>query len=403
MRKPELLVGVGSFPCAIAAVENGADAVFFGVKGYNMRDLGTNFKKTEIKKLIQFLHNNGVKGYLALNTIIFEKEMNKVDKVLAAAKKAGVDAVIVSDLGVMALAKKHGLRIHLSTQASAANEIALEQYKKLGARRIVLARELDLKQIKKLSKKAGSLNIELEAFVHGAMCIAVSGRCFMSHELFGKSANKGECLQVCRRAFFLDGHAPDYEKKELLISGNTILSAKDLKTIDFLDKIVASGISSLKIEGRTKPVDYVREVSSCYSEAINALIEKKFTKKKISDWNARLENVFNRGFSPGFYFGPPGSEGFAEKQGSRQKQRRKEIGLVTHYFSKKGVAEIKLSGELKIGDKLIFEGNTTFFEQEADSIAIENEFVDSALKKKVGLKVKSRVRKNDRVFRLVNV
>ena len=189
-KKPELLVGVGSFSCAIAAVKNGADAVYFGIKGYNMRDLGTNFKTSELKKLMHYLNKNKVKGFLALNTIIFENELPKIEKILNSAKKAKIDALICSDLGVISIAKKLKIPIHISTQASVGNSIALEQYKKLGAKRIVLARELSLEQIKKLTKTAKKSKLEIEVFVHGAMCIAVSGRCFLSHEVFGLSANK---------------------------------------------------------------------------------------------------------------------------------------------------------------------------------------------------------------------
>jgi len=250
-KKPELLVGVGNFSCAIAAVKNGANAVYFGIKGYNMRDLGTNFKPQELTKLMQYLHKNKVKGFLALNTIIFENELTKIKPILKTAKKAKIDAIICSDLGVLSIAKKLKIPIHVSTQASVGNSIALAQYKKLGAKRIVLARELNIEQIKKLTTIAKKLKLEIEVFVHGAMCIAVSGRCFLSHEVFGLSANRGKCLQVCRRSYFVDGHAPDYEKKEIKLQGDTILSAKDMKTIEHLDKIIETGVVSLKIEWKS--------------------------------------------------------------------------------------------------------------------------------------------------------
>ena len=237
---PELLIGVGNFSGTIAAVKNGADAVYFGIQGYNMRDLGTNFTRKEMKKLMDYLHENKVKGYLALNTVIFEEELKGVETVLRQAKKANVDAVIFSDLGVLSLVKKYKLDPHISTQASVANTLALETYKKLGVKRFVLARELNFEQVKTVKKKAKKLGVEIECFIHGAMCISVSGRCFLSHELFGKSANRGKCIQPCRRAYFLDGDKPNYEKKELVIQGDTILSPKDMKTIGFIDKIINS-------------------------------------------------------------------------------------------------------------------------------------------------------------------
>ncbi|MCR4336138.1 MAG: U32 family peptidase [archaeon] len=398
-KKPELLVGVGSFSCAIAAVKNGADAVYFGVKGFNMRDLGTNFKTPELKKLMIYLHENKVKGYLALNTVVFEEEMKAMEKVLSAAKKAKVDAVICSDLGVLSIAKKLKLEPHISTQASIGNSIALQQYKDLGAKRIVLARELSLNQIKKITANAKKIGVEIEIFVHGAMCIAVSGRCFMSHELFGKSANKGECLQVCRRAYFLDGHAPDFEKKELEIRGSTILSPKDMKTIEFLDKIIASGVASLKIEGRTKPSDYVSVTTKCYREAIDSVANKTFSKKKIELWNEELSKSYNRGFSTGFFLRKPDGNDLTDKQGSKQTQRKIMIGIVKKYYVNVGVAEVKLIENISIGRKIVFEGATTFLEQELTSMQINHKEIKEAKKDRlVGIKVSERVRENDKVF-----
>ncbi|MAG18420.1 MAG: protease [Candidatus Diapherotrites archaeon] len=398
MEKPELLVGVANFSCAIAAVKNGADAVYFGVKGFNMRDLGTNFKTSELKKLMSYLRENKVKGYLALNTVVFEEEMKEMEKVLVQAKKAKVDAVICSDLGVLSIVKKLKLEPHISTQASIGNSIALQQYKDLGAERIVLARELSLDQINKITKNAKNLGIEVEIFVHGAMCIAVSGRCFMSHELFGKSANKGECLQVCRRAYFFDGHKGS-EKKELEIRGDTILSPKDMKTIEFLDKIIASGVSSLKIEGRTKPSDYVVAVTKCYREAIDSVFDKTFSKKKIIVWDKELSKVFNRGFSTGFFLRKPDKNDLTDKQGSKQTQRKVMVGTVKKYYAKAGVAEVKLIENISISDKIVFEGATTFLEQDLTSMQINHTELKRAKKsQKVGIKVSERVRENDKVF-----
>lgn len=402
MNKPELLVGAGDFASVIAASKNGADAIYFGVKGYNMRDLGTNFKTSELKELMNFVHKNKMKGYLALNTIIFEEELKSVNKILSAAKKANVDAVILSDLGVLALAKKNKLNIFLSTQASVTNSLALKEYKTLGVKRVIFAREMNLNQIKEVTKKAHKLNISTECFVHGAMCISVSGRCFLSHELFGRSANRGECLQPCRRAFFLDGAAPNFEKKEVYLDGDTILSAKDLKSIEFIDKVIASGVDSLKIEGRTKPADYVAATTRAYREAIDSVKDKTFTQEKINNWNNELSKVYNRGFSSGFFFDTPKGKDLATGQGSFQTQKRVNIGVITKYYAKVGVAEIKLFDTVKVGDKIIIEGATTFIEQRIDSMEINNKPVESANKDSaIGVKVKDRVRPNDKVFKLV--
>ncbi len=398
-KKAELLVGIGSFSCAIAAVKNGADAVYFGVKGYNMRDLGTNFSLPELKRLMSYLRENNVNGYLALNTIIFEDELRSVEKVLKKAKEAKVDAVIVHDLGVLNLAKKHKHKVFLSTQASVSNSVALEQYKKLGVKRVILAREVNLAQMMKLAKKAEKLGITIECFVHGAMCISVSGRCFLSHDLFNRSANRGKCLQICRRAFFIDGQKPNYEEKEVYLQGNTILSAKDLKTIQFLDKIIKAGVNSLKIEGRNKPADYVAATTRCYKQAIDAVYEKTFTKEKIADWNNELVKVYNRGFSEGFFFRIPGQDDLVDGQGSKQTQRRLDAGVVKNYYSKLGVAEIKLCRDVSLGDKLVFEGKTTFLKSEISSMQINHRDIKKAKKgQKVAVKVPERVRENDNVF-----
>ncbi len=400
--KPELLVGVGTFSGAIAAVKNGADAIYFGVKGFNMRDLGTNFKKTELNELMKYLHGNKVKGYLALNTIVFDEELKKIDSILKSAKEAKVDAVIVSDLGILLLAKKHKLEIHLSTQASVANTIALEQYKKLGVKRIVLARELSLDQIKKIVKKSKKIGVEIEIFVHGAMCISVSGRCYLSHELFGRSANRGECLQPCRRAFFLDGDKPNYEEKDILIKGDTIISPRDMKTIEFLNKVIASEVASLKVEGRTKPSDYVATVTRVYKEGIDGVKNKTFTKEKISKWNKELGEVYNRKFSEGFFLKKPGKESLTDIQGSNQTTKRVNVGIVKKFYAKINVAEVKLFADVKLEDKLIFEGVTTFLEQILGSMQSHHRDLVKAKKGDlVGIKTKERVRMNDQVYKIV--
>jgi putative protease len=399
IRKPELLSGVGDFASAIAAVKSGADAVYFGVRGYNMRDLGTNFTGKELPKLMKYLHENKVKGYLALNTIIYDEELAQIEKILSIAKKSCVDAVIVHDLGVLSLAKKYKLKIHLSTQASVSNALALKEYKKMGVERIVLARELNLKQISKIVGVAKKIGVGVECFVHGAMCISVSGRCFLSHESFGRSANRGECLQPCRRAFFLDGASPDFEKKEVYLDGHTVLSAKDLKTIDFLDKIIDAGVTALKIEGRTKPSDYVSTTVKCYRQAIDSITNGTFTQEKVLNWNRELEKVYNRGFSSGHYFDVPGKDDLALGQGSFQTQKRVHIGVVTKYYVKVSVAEIKLFDGLKVGDKILIEGETTFLEQSVDSMEINHKKISSAKQGDfVGIKVGERVRPNDKVF-----
>ncbi len=443
-KKIELLIGIADFKSAIAAVKNGANAVYFGIKGFNMRDLGTNFEKKELKKLMNYLHENEVRGYLALNTTIYPEELQKVNLILKVAKKANVDAVIASDLGVMSLVKKNKLELHVSTQASISNPLSLKQFKKIGAKRVVLARELDLVQVKKMVKCAKKINLEIEAFIHGAMCIAVSGRCFMSHDVFNRSANRGECLQTCRRtffldrknvqengsltktvylenenntssiekcdcstvneaaAFFIDGSPGNFEKKSIRVSGNTILSAKDMKTIEILDKIISTGIVSLKVEGRTKPIDYIATVTKCYREAIDSINNGTYSLEKIKIWDEQLASVYNRKFSLGFWQGNPGSKGFTDIEGSNQTKKRKQVGIVKKFYTKPSVCEIKLTADLKIGDKIIIDGNTTFLEQEITSMQINHKDIKFGKKGQlVGLKVNERVRINDNVFLFV--
>ncbi|NMA44187.1 MAG: U32 family peptidase [Candidatus Diapherotrites archaeon] len=422
--KPELLSGAGDWPSLIAAVKNGADAVYFGVKGFNMRDFGTNFSNSDLKKVMEYLHGKNpckrkVFGYLTVNTVVFENELSAVEKVIVAAKKAKVDAIILSDMGVLSLANKHKIEAHLSTQASVTNSIAIKKYADLGVKRIVLARELDLVQIKKIVPIAHKLGVKIECFIHGAMCVAISGRCFLSHEVFGKSANRGQCLQPCRRSFFpsektsgkevpsasvyfLDGSAPDFEKKEVFLEGNTIISPKDMKTIEFIDKLIEAGIDSLKIEGRTKPSDYVATTTRCYREAIDSVFDKTYSVEKINYWNNELKKVYNREFSKGFYLSTPGGKDLAKGQGSFQKQKRQNIGVVTKYYAKVNVAEIKLFDSVSVGDNLLIEGETTFLEQKIDSMQINLKPIDTASQgQSVGIKVNDRVRPKDKVFKLI--
>jgi putative protease len=399
IKKPELLSGVGNFASAIAAVENGADAVYFGIQGFNMRDLGKNFSIPEAKKLIKYLHSKKVKAYLAINTIIFDEEIKQTEKIIKEMQKAKIDAFIVSDMGVLELCKKHNATFFVSTQASAANSLATQHYKKIGATRVIMAREISLKQLKEVCTNAKKINLGIECFVHGAMCISISGRCFLSHELFGKSANRGECLQPCRRAYFLDGDAPNYEKKEVYLDGSTILSAKDMKTIEFLDKIIETGVESLKIEGRTKPVDYIATTTKCYREAIDSIFEKTYTKEKIEDWNNRLSGVYNRGFSTGFFFGTPDKKDLADKQGSYQKQKRRNIGKIINYFSKIGVIEVRAFDSFKLNDEIIIEGPNTFIQQKIESIEVNRTPINKVEKGMiVGIKVKDKCKQNDLLY-----
>ena len=395
IKKPILLSPVANYEMLIAAIDGGADAVYLGVKGQNMRESAKNFSIKDLKKISRIAHDSNVKVYLTLNTICFDEEINKIKKTLISAKKAKIDAIISWDLGVIKLAKDLKLEVHLSTQASASNSIAINEYKKLGIKRFVLARECSLNQIKKIIKNT---NTEIEIFIHGAMCVAVSGRCFLSHFLYGQSANKGKCIQPCRREYI----ATDIEtNKQLEIHNNFILSPKDLCTLPFLEKILNLNVSALKIEGRGKSPEYVKVVTSVYREAIDLYFEKKLNSKKKEELLEKLKTVYNRDFSDGFYLDKPINE-WTDTRGSKATKTKTRIGKITNYFRKIGVAEIKIEARsLKINDVILIIGPTTgVLEEKIKEIQLsKNNFTKIAKKGEVvAIKVKKRVRRNDEIY-----
>ena len=270
MKKVELLSPAGDFASLRAAVENGADAIYFGLKQLNMRAAANNFSLADMKKVVDYCHKNKVKAYLTLNTIIYDDEIKKAEKILKEAKKAKVDAIIVWDLAIMQLCKKLKLKTHLSTQANITNSETIKFYKKLGVKRINLARELSLEQIKKLKS-----DVEIEAFVHGALCVSISGRCFISQSLYSKSANRGKCLQPCRREYEIKDKETGFK---LDLGNNYILSPKDLCALPILDKLIKAKIGALKIEGRNRSPEYIAVTTRVYREAIDSYYNKKFSK-----------------------------------------------------------------------------------------------------------------------------
>ncbi len=393
MKIPELLAPAGDFISLRAAVEAGCDSIYFGVRGLNMRASARNFEPAEFKKLVAFCHRNNVKAYLCLNTLVYEDELPKIKKIAEAARQANVDAVICWDLAVINAAKDAGLNIHLSTQASVANSEAARAYKKLGVKRIVLARECSIKQIKDIKKNT---NLEIECFIHGARCISIAGRCLISQELFNKSANRGECLQPCRRAYKL---VDLEEAHELDVKHNYILSPKDLCALPFLGRLVASGVDCLKIEGRTRAPEYVKTVVSVYRRALEALSQNNF-QELVEQLVDELKTVYNRGLSSGFYLGMPTND-YAGIYGGNATSKKQFIGIVRNYYNRPGVAEIKLQcGNLKLKDKVMFQGPTTGVREEMiSSIECNHEKIKLAKKgQSVALKLGFRVRKNDKVF-----
>lgn len=351
---PELMAPAGDWTMLVAAVNAGANAVYFGVEKLNMRAKAANFSTDELQSITSFCKERNVKTYLTLNTIVYEEEIIEVEEIIAAAKKSGVDRIICWDLAITETCRKYDMPFCISTQASISNSLSANFFKSLGAVRVVLARECSLEEIKKIRS---STDLEIEVFIHGAMCIAVSGRCFMSHHLFGKSANRGECIQPCRREYEVIDNSID---KSMIVGEDYILSPKDLCTIEFIDQLIEAGIDSFKIEGRKRSPEYVSKVVSVYRKAIDLYFEGKLTAELKHDFLTELGKVYNRGFSAGFYFDTPSSSEYADIYGSKATTRKVHIGKVINYFKKASMVFVSLeSGKLKLGDEVLIIGATT--------------------------------------------
>lgn len=398
--KPELLAPAGDWPALQTAIKYGADAVYFGIKGFNMRHFAGNFEVQEMKKVTSLLHQNNKKGYLALNTILYNNEIDKARSILKEAKKSNVDAVILWDMGLFRLARESGLVIHLSTQASVSNFESIKYYSELGARRVVLARECRLSHIKEIIKgiKKEKLNIEIEVFVHGAMCVSLSGRCFMSENTFRKSANRGKCLQSCRREYVIaEVNGGD---NRYILGKDYILSSKDICAIDIIDRLIESGVSAFKIEGRMRSPEYVREVTCTYREAIDAHFKGSLDDKKKKAMIKRLKNTYNRGLSTGFLLDT------AQNTGSKigkSKHNKVFLGEVVKFYKNLSVAAIMIrKGPIKKGQKVLIYGkNTPADVFKVNEIHVNKSPVKEAHKgTEAGIKVPFKVRRHDKVFRI---
>jgi putative protease len=394
--KPELISPVGNLPMLSAAINAGTNAVYFGVKNLNMRITANNFELSQVKSIVDKCHKNKVKAYLALNTIVYDNEIEKVKNILKEARKAKIDAVIAWDFAVLEECKKLKIPIHLSTQASVSNFDSLSAYyKNYNIKRAVLARECSLEQIKEISRKIKDkkLKIELEAFVHGAMCVSVSGRCFTSQFVFGKSANRGDCLQNCRREYTI----VDEEGNKLKLNNNFVMSAKDLCTLPFINELIQAGITGLKIEGRNRSPEYVKVVTECYKSIINL---KKINKKEIKNKIKKLKTVYNRDFSSGFYLGKPINE-FTDEYGSKATKKKFYVGKIKNFYKKINVAEVIVEDKpLKVNDEIIIIGNKTgAINEKVKSIELNHKKIKTARKgQRIALKIKNTARENDKVF-----
>lgn len=405
----EIMSPVGSYEALMAAIHAGAGSVYFGIGKMNMRSRSSaNFTDEDLQNITQICRDHAVLSYLTVNTIIYNDEIEEVQRLLDLAKSCGISAIIASDWAVMEYAKKIGLEIHISTQCNVTNIEAVRFFAQY-ADVIVLGREVNLDHVAQITKSIAEENIcgpggkpiRIELFIHGALCMAVSGKCYISLDNFNYSANRGACLQPCRREYLVK----DVENEiELAIENQYIMSPKDLCTISFLDRIIKAGVTVLKIEGRGRSPEYVKVVTECYHEAVDAILNNEYTPEKIEQWTSRLKGVYNRGFWDGYYLGRRTGE-WTEQYGSQATKVKQHVGKVTNYFTKIGIAEISIeSGELSVGDEILIMGPTTGVSEETISeIRVELAPVQTATKGELcSIATHELVRRGDKVYKWVD-
>lgn len=401
----EIMAPVGSRESLAAAFQAGADSVYFGVGALNMRSKSANeFSVNDLKEIAALCAHHGVKSYLTVNTIIYDEDLAVMREIIDAAKEANISAVIASDVAVMTYCRSKNVEVHLSTQLNISNVEALKFYAQF-ADVVVLARELDLKQVHAIYQKIieddirgpnGAL-IRIEMFCHGALCMAISGKCYLSLDNYGKSANRGACMQTCRRAYIVKDKERDVE---LEIDNQYIMSPKDLKTIGFIDQMIKAGVRVFKIEGRARGAEYVRTVVESYSQAIEKALASDWNEEVSKSWDKKLATVYNRGFWGGYYLGKKMGE-WSDRYGSQATERKVYAGKGIKYFSKAGVAEFLIqASELEAGDRLLITGPTTG----ALYATLENPYVDEKPVQKVlkgqhvTFKLKDKIRENDKLY-----
>ena len=404
----EIMAPVGSRDSLIAALQAGADSIYFGIEHLNMRAHSASaFTMADLKEIAAICREHGVKSYLTVNTIIYDEDVPLMRDILDAARDAAISAVIASDVAVMTYARFIGLEVHLSTQLNISNAEALNFYAQF-ADVVVLARELNINQVREIYdtivrdeiRGPSKQLVRIEMFCHGALCMAVSGKCYLSLQNTGRSANRGECMQICRRSYVVKDKETDIE---LEVDNKYIMSPKDLKTIRFLDQMVDAGVRVFKIEGRARGPEYVRTVTECYNEALNAIVEGTFTEERKDQWDARLAAVFNRGFWDGYYQGQRLGE-WTQVYGSQATERKVYVGRGTKYYSRLGLGEFHIEAtELHVGDKFLVTGPTTgavygVIEEMHDDT---NQPVQVARQgSNVSFKVDAKVRHSDKLFRI---
>lgn len=404
----EIMAPVGSYESLMAAIQAGANSIYFGVGQLNMRSKSSNnFSIDDLVQISNICKENKIRSYLTMNVVVYDDELNQMKEIIDAAKANNISAVIASDQSVIQYAKEIGVEIHMSTQTNITNLGAIKYYSQY-ADVMVTARELSLKQVKSITQAikeqqitgpSGRL-IEIEIFVHGALCMAVSGKCYLSLDNLNSSANRGACLQTCRRPYEVkdkDGGI------ELVVDNEYIMSPKDLNTIGFLDKILKAGVSVLKIEGRGRSPEYVKTVVECYREAVNAFFNDEYTEENIAKWNQRLGSVYNRGFWDGYYLGKKLGE-WTKRYGSQSTHRKMYVGKVTNYYSKLGVAEIKIeTNDLSVGEEIKIIGPTTgVYEDKVSGIRVDLLDTKQSIKGEFcSIPVKFLVRRGDKLYKIV--
>ena len=404
----EIMAPVGSRECLQAAIQAGADSIYFGIERLNMRaHSASTFTIDDLREIAATCQEHGMKSYLTVNTIIYGEDIPLMREIVDAAHEAGITAVIASDVAVMTYCRQVGQEVHLSTQLNISNIEALRFYAQF-ADVVVLARELNMEQVAEIFRLAeeqdicgpGGKRIRIEMFCHGALCMAISGKCYLSLANAGRSANRGECVQICRRSYLVTDRETG---NELEIDNKYVMSPKDLKTIRFIDRLMNAGVRVFKIEGRARGPEYVYTVVKCYKEAIQSVIDGSFTEEEKDQWDERLATVFNRGFWDGYYQGQLMGE-WNKHYGSCATERKVYIGRGVKYFSKLGVAEFTVdAADFKLGDKLLVTGPTTgVMYIDATEIRLELEPVETAPKgTHVSIPVPGKIRPSDKLFKLV--
>lgn len=408
-RRIELMSPAGSYEALMAAINAGCNSVYFGVEQLNMRARSSNnFTLDDLKQIAEIGKERHVKTYLTLNTILYDHDINLMKSIVDAAKQNGITAIIASDHAVMNYAKKIGMEIHISTQANVSNIDTVEFYANF-ADVVVLARELSLKQVAEISREIKRRNItgpsgkliELEIFAHGALCMAVSGKCYLSLHSHYASANRGACIQNCRRSYVVTDKE---EGIEFEVDNEFIMSAKDLCTIDFIDKILDAGVSVLKLEGRGRSVDYVHTVTKCYNDAINSYLDGSYSQEKAKEWKAELATVYNRGFWDGYYLGKKMGE-WCNENGSKSSKRKIYLAKGLKYFEKANVGEFKCeSHSLSVGDEIMITGPTTgYIQMQVNELRVDDKPTEKVLKGDVfSLLCNEKIRPSDKLYKLVS-